>query len=101
MAVEHTFSENNDVLVITIKGVFDFSMLEDFRQAYSCDMGDVRKVVIDMRDTSSINSSALGMLLSMQRHLDAPDGSISIINCNKIVRKIFEITHFEKKFCIE
>jgi len=101
MTVEHAFSESNGVLVISVKGTFDFAMLDDFRAAYSCDMADAEKVVIDMRDTSSINSSALGMLLNMQRHLGAADGEISIVNCNDVVKKIFEITHFNKKFRIE
>jgi len=101
MAVEFAFTENNEVLVISIKGVFDFAMLNDFRAAYSGDIDKSVKVVIDMREASSINSSALGMLLNMQRHLEKADGEIEIINCNPVVAKIFNITHFNKKFRIE
>lgn len=101
MTIEFSLTENNDVLVISVKGAFDFSMLNEFREAYSCDMDKDTRVVIDMRDTSSINSSALGMLLNMQRHLEKDDGEISIINCNDVVKKIFNITHFNKKFQIE
>ena len=101
MAVESTFTENNEVLMISVKGAFDFSMLNDFRQAYSHDMDKATKVIIDMRDTTSINSSALGMLLNMQRYLEKDDGEIDIINCNQVVEKIFHITHFNKKFNIE
>jgi len=101
MSVISAFTDNNEVLVISVKGAFDFSMLNDFRQAYSCDMDKSTKVVIDMRDTTSINSSALGMLLNMQRFLEKEDGEIAIINCNQVVEKIFNITHFNKKFRIE
>jgi len=101
MTVESTYTENNEVLVISISGAFDFSMLNDFREAYSCDIDKLSKVIIDMRNTISINSSALGMLLNMQRYLKKEDGEISIINSNEVVKKIFQITHFNKKFNIE
>ena len=100
MTIETKLTENNELLVISIKGAFDFSMLDDFRTAYTCEIDKSAKVVIDMRDTSSINSSALGMLLNMQRHLGKGDGEINIINCNEVVKKIFSITHFNKKFKI-
>jgi len=101
MSIGAKLSENNELLVISIQGAFDFSMLNDFRVAYSTDVGEQTKIVIDMRDTTSINSSALGMLLNMQRHLKRDDGGIDIINSNDAVRKVFDITHFDKKFNIK
>jgi len=101
MTVETKLAVGDDLLVISIKGVFDFSMLDDFRVAYTRDIEQSTRIVIDMRDTLSINSSALGMLLNMQRHLCKADGEIEVINCNDVVKKIFKITHFNKKFSIE
>ena len=101
MSVESSFTEDDSVLIISIKGVFDFKLLSAFRQAYSDKGIKCEKIIIDMRGTSSIDSSALGMLLNMQRYLEKNDGEISIINCNKDVAKIFNITHFDKKFRIE
>jgi len=100
MNVNTAFSEDNEVYTITIDGSFDFNSLNSFRQAYSEDDIKAAKIVIDMRKTSTIDSSALGMLLNMQRHLKKADGDVSIINCNPIVAKIFAITHFGKKFSI-
>jgi len=100
MNVETKFSEDNQVLTISISGSFDFNSLNVFRQAYSDDAIKSAKVIVDMRNTTTIDSSALGMLLNMQRYLKRADGEISIINCNPIVAKIFAITHFSKKFNI-
>lgn len=100
MTVETKLTENDELLVISIKGSFDFSMLDDFRVAYTREIDKSTRVIIDMRDTLSINSSALGMLLNMQRYLDKADGEIKVINCNDVVKKIFSITHFNKKFNI-
>lgn len=100
MNVKTAFSEDNKIYTISIDGSFDFNSLNNFRQAYSEEDIKATKVVIDMRKTSTIDSSALGMLLNMQRHLSKADGEISIVNCNPIVAKIFAITHFGKKFSI-
>jgi len=100
MNVNTEFSQDNEIYTITIDGSFDFNSLSSFRQAYSDDNIKAAKIVIDMRKTSTIDSSALGMLLNMQRHLNKADGDISIVNCNPIVAKIFAITHFGKKFSI-
>jgi len=98
--IESKLSDDQRILVISIKGIFDFSMLGEFREAYSGDIDKSVKVIIDMRDTLSINSSALGMLLNMQRSLGKEDGEIEIINCNETVQKVFNITHFNKKFLV-
>ena len=100
MNVNTAFSQDNEVYTIAIDGSFDFNSLNNFREAYTEDNIKTAKVVIDMRKTSTIDSSALGMLLNMQRHLNKADGEISIVNCNPIVAKIFAITHFGKKFNI-
>lgn len=100
MNVSTQFSENDNVFTISISGSFDFNSLNAFRQAYSDEAIKSAKFVIDMRSTETIDSSALGMLLNMQRFLNKADGEISITNCNPIVAKIFAITHFGKKFNI-
>jgi len=101
MTVEARFTDDNTILVVGIKGKFDFSLLNDFRRAYSDASVDFKNAVIDLRGATTIDSSALGMLLNMQRYLKKSDGEIKIINCNKDILKIFHISHFNKKFTIE
>ena len=102
MTVETTFSENDKVYTIGVDGDFSFSLLREFRNAYSSSEAEsARKVIIDMRKTETIDSSALGMLLNMQTHLNKKDGEIKIINCNQVVGNIFMITNFGKKFNVE
>ena len=100
MTIESRYSVDADMLIIDVKGKFDFTLLNTFRHSYA-DVDNVTKVIIDMRDTSSIDSSALGMLLNMKSYLDESDVKIGIKNCNKDVKNIFDITHFHKKFTIE
>lgn len=101
MSLETMILEDGALLRIAIKGKFDFSLLNDFRQAYADESVSGAKVVVDFRETTSIDSSALGMLLNMKRYLDKADGDIRIMNCNNDVRKILLIARFDKKFTIE
>lgn len=100
MTIQTRFSKNNESYTISVDGAFDFARLNEFREAYSNDEIKAAKVIVDLSKTETIDSSALGMLLNMQKHLSKPNGDIDIINCNSVVAKIFNITHFEKKFNI-
>ena len=101
MSVKTSLSEDN-VYTIFVKGDFNFLLLNEFREAYSNeDALQARKHIVDLEKTDTIDSSALGMLLNMQRHLEKDDCEITLINPNPVVQKIFNITHFGKKFSIE
>jgi len=103
MTISTRFSKDNTVYTISIEGDFEFSRLNEFRKAYTENEDAIRsaKIVIDLDKTNTIDSSALGMMLNMQKHLNKEDREISIINCNEIVSKILNITNFEKKFKVE
>jgi len=101
MSVETKISEDGSVMFIIISGKFDFAMLNSFRLAYSDDTTKSLDAIVDLRDTTVIDSSGLGMLLNMKRFMNKADGDIEIINCNQDILKVFEITHFNKKFKIQ
>ena len=95
-------SDDNMTFTIGVNGDFSFSLLHEFRNAYSSNEASLAKnVIIDMRMTDTVDSSSLGMLLNMKQYLNKEDGEIHIINCNKFVSKIFDITNFKKKFTLE
>lgn len=100
MNVETRLHKDDSVYVIGVNGKFDSTVLRDFRKAYSADEAKTEKLVIDMANTLTLDSSALGILLCMQQYLGRRDGEISIVNCNDTVMKIFEITNFSNKFNI-
>ena len=102
MSVDTNMSGDNTTFTIGVNGDFCFALLHEFRNAYSSEEASSAKdVVVDMRNTDTVDSSALGMLLNMKQHLNKEDGEIHIINCNRFVGNIFEITNFKKKFSIE
>lgn len=105
MSISTRFSKDDDVYTISIEGDFEFSRLNEFRKAYTDEHNSNKiesaKIVVDLEKTNTIDSSALGMMLNMQKHLNKADREISIVNCNDIVAKILKITNFEKKFNVE
>jgi len=102
MEIKTTLSNESNIFTIYIEGDFNFSILHPFRKSYNdFDALADKNIVIDLRKTLTVDSSALGMLLNMQKDLNKADNEIKIINCNDVVRKIFHITNFEKKFDIE
>ncbi|MCK5664489.1 MAG: STAS domain-containing protein [Thiotrichaceae bacterium] len=101
MSVATRITNNNSTLVISITGKFDFDLRNEFRQTYNNDAAKSLAVIVELNSTQTIDSSALGMLLNMQRSLNKADGEISIINCNPEILKIFQITHLDQKFSIK
>ena len=90
-----------DELVIAISGRFDFTQVKEFRDAYSDDsVGNPRSYVVDLRETEHMDSSALGMLLNMRKHL-GDSAPIRIANSRPQIKKILTISRFDKKFNID
>lgn len=94
-----TTSQLKDELTITLEEKFDFDAVEVFRTAYS--NKDANTFVVDFRSTEYMDSSGLGMLLNMKRHLaEKGDCAIKLINCRLQIKKILLISRFESKFII-
>jgi len=103
MSIETQYLPDNQTLLINISGHFDFSLSSAFRKTYEnlLDNAQNKQYVIDLRNVSTIDSSALGMLLIMRSYVGETGNAIKIVNCNKFISKIFQITHFDKMFSIE
>ncbi|WP_369601742.1 STAS domain-containing protein [Hahella sp. SMD15-11] len=101
MSITSSRSNDNRTLTIRVQGRFDFSSHQDFRDAYENGGEDVAEFVIDMSETTYLDSSALGMLLLLRDYAGGDDARIRIINCNNDVRKILTISNFEQLFTIE
>jgi len=86
-------------LTIKIKGRFDFSKHQEFRDAYERQPGRQDCVVVDLKDTTYLDSSALGMLLLLRDHA-GETVEVQVVNPSSDVRKILAISNFEKLFNI-
>ncbi|MBB5321273.1 STAS domain-containing protein [Marinobacter oulmenensis] len=100
MSIEAHRRDDGQTLVIRVDGRFDFSTHQAFRDAYEHGDEAIVRYVVDLSDTTYLDSSALGMLLLLRDHAGGDQASISIENCNSDVRRILSISNFEQLFSI-
>jgi len=100
MSVGSHLSADGKVLTIAINGRFDFSAHQAFRDSYEKLSPTPTEIVVDMVETTYLDSSALGMLLLLRDHAGGDNSKIKLQNCNEDIRKILTISNFEQLFTI-
>lgn len=99
MPLSVTMSPDKKDVTIKIDGRFDFHLQSAFRNSYR-DLPATTRFKIDLRDTSFMDSSAMGMLLLLREHSGSNTPDIQILHCNPGVRRILEISNLDKLFKI-
>lgn len=100
MPIDTRRSDDGQTLTIRVQGRFDFSTHQAFRDAYEHSDPSVQAYVIDLSETTYLDSSALGMLLLLRDHAGGDNARVAIENCNGDVRRILSISNFEQLFSI-
>ncbi|WP_439864437.1 STAS domain-containing protein [Pseudomonas antarctica] len=100
MSVESEVSPDGSKLTITIKGRFDFGSHQTFRDAYERFYKVPDQYIVDLKETTYMDSSALGMLLLLRDHAGGDESQVQVVNSNPDVRKILAISNFDKLFDI-
>lgn len=100
MGVTTQVSADGSKLTIAIEGRFDFGKHQAFRDAYERINHKPESVVVDLKDATYLDSSALGMLLLLRDHVGGDEADIRVVNSSSDVRKILSISNFDKLFDI-
>ena len=100
MSIESEVSLDGKKLTIAIKGRFDFGSHQLFRDAYERFYKVPQVYIVDLKETTYMDSSALGMLLLLRDHAGGDNSEVRIINSSPDVRKILAISNFDKLFDI-
>ncbi|MCK1793976.1 STAS domain-containing protein [Pseudomonas violetae] len=98
MSVVTEVSPDGQKLTISIKGRFDFAKHQAFRESY--EHKALNAVVVDLKDATYLDSSALGMLLLLRDHAGGDHSDIRVVNSSIDVKKILAISNFDKLFDI-
>lgn len=101
MGVQSNIDDSGQELTIKVEGRFDFSAHQEFREAYEITSTSITSYIVDLGNTSYLDSSALGMLLLLRDYAGGDEARITIIKCNDDVRKILSISNFEQLFTIK
>ena len=98
--VNGALSSDGRTLTIAITGRLDFSLHESFGNLYLQQPATCVHFVVDFQDATSLDSSALGMLLLMRERLGGERSSIAFTGVNLPAGKTLQIANFNKLFVI-
>src|ERR671927_1322506 len=92
---------DEDTHVVSVSGEIDLFTAPEFKQRVSApiDAGRTR-LVVDLTETTFIDSSSLGVLIGAHRRLRRLDGSLVIVCSNDAIVKTFRITGLDSVFTI-
>lgn len=96
----HKHSITDDILVITLEGDLlgeeDHNELTAIITSFVDDGG--RKAVVDISDVRYINSSGIGVLITMLTKLRNREGEMCLVNPSDSVKKLLIITKLQAIF---
>ena len=87
--------------VVSVRGEIDLFTAPDLKSALSeaIESGHTR-IVVDLTDTTFLDSTALGVLIGAVKRLRSRDGALVIVNVDQNIAKTFEITGLDQIFTI-
>lgn len=82
---------------IILTGIFDYSVQDDFRQVIDAilDKKNLKHITVDMGGVTFMDSSAIRLLLLLNKQAAASRKSLTLINCREPLREIFSIGGFD------
>src|SRR6202030_4147263 len=87
--------------VISLAGEVDLYTAPEFKQQLiELITQGARQVVVDLTDTTFIDSTTLGVLVGGIKRLRTNDGELSLVCSDRNITKIFEITGVDRVFSI-
>jgi anti-sigma B factor antagonist len=89
------------VFVIELSGEVDLYTAPEFKQQLIDAVAEgAQHVIVDLNDTTFIDSTTLGVLVGGIRRLRENDGDLSLVCADRNIAKIFEITGLDRVFTI-
>ena len=101
-----SLSTDNDFdgadVVVSLGGEVDLYTAPELKQELHrlVDEQGATRIVIDMTETTFIDSTTLGVLLSVVKRVRPEGGAVVLVCPDRNVRRIFEITLLDRVFAI-
>src|SRR3954462_12822291 len=87
--------------IVSVTGEIDLFTATEFKQRVSAPIDEGRThEIVDLTDTTFIDSSSLGVLIGAHRRLRRLEGSLVIVCANDSIVKTFRITGLDGVFTI-
>jgi anti-sigma B factor antagonist len=87
--------------VVAVRGEIDLFTAPELKQVLTeaIEQGK-RRVVVDLSETSFLDSTALGVLIGAVKRLRSNGGALAIVNVDRNIAKTFEITGLDQIFTL-
>jgi anti-sigma B factor antagonist len=90
-----------DTHVVAVTGEIDLFTAPEFKQRVSAPIDEGRThLIVDLTETTFIDSSSLGVLIGAHRRLRRVQGRLEIVCSNDAIIKTFRITGLDGVFTI-
>lgn len=89
-------SRQGNITVIRLIGDLELTGCREVDHRLRETLGEANgKVVIDLKETRYIDSSGLGILVSLYSHIRKSGGQLVLANPNRSVRRLFDLTNVQ------
>jgi anti-sigma B factor antagonist len=93
--------KEGDVTVVEVEGQLIVGNRQELKQRVLDELeGGATKFVVDFQETGYIDSSGLGVLVSLSKKLREHGGELRLANLNEDLRTLFELTKLDTLFRI-
>jgi anti-sigma B factor antagonist len=87
--------------VVAVRGEIDLFTAPEVKAALAAAIdGGKTRLVVDLAETTFLDSTALGVLIGAVKRLRSRDGAMTIVNTDANIAKTFEITGLDQIFTI-
>lgn len=87
--------------VIAVRGELDLYTASALKAVFAqCIEAGRLRIIVDLAETTLLDSSALGVLMSALKRLCLAGGALVIVNGDERIARIFEITGLDQTFTI-
>ncbi len=93
MPIKTNRTPDGSALVISIQGRFDFSCFREFRQLMDT-TGPQDAFIVDLKDATYVDSSALGMLLLLREKVNEDRRRLRVVNASGQPRDVLALANF-------
>jgi anti-sigma B factor antagonist len=92
---------DTDRHVVAVRGEIDLFTAPELKQVLTEAIEQGRsRMVVDLGETTFLDSTALGVLIGAVKRLRSRDGALAIVNTDANISKTFEITGLDQIFTI-
>ncbi|HEX6134584.1 MAG TPA: STAS domain-containing protein [Longimicrobiales bacterium] len=93
--------KQDDITIIDVEGQLIVGNRQELKQKVLEELeGGARKFLIDFSNTGYIDSSGLGVLVSLSKKIREQGGELRLANLNEDLRTLFELTKLDTLFHI-